>query len=587
MAAYGGIIATAVACNADSAADTPDDDSRVKVEFTCGSDDDTRTSFGQSNGSKIPIYWTEGDAVRIYSPQSAPAQADYSICPAAEGPSTKAALEQDEGAAGLVWTREEQDFYGFYPAGAGALQYADAEFTAALPSIQTCRNGECDMSLVYMTAAAEGMNVGQPVSLTFSPAVTVLEIKFSAAENCTVREIIVSSDDEAVAGTFRYDPVKKRITEVSLPSSRLSLRMADADGNSGIALTAGQECRATAFLLPQSLFSALHIDIVTTEMTAGRDMEIAVGGRYKYTVDMGRLPAATAASKEKLYRAWQSRIPDNALLSGMSIPGTHDAATQNISLAAFSQCQSLSIAAQLELGVRCFDLRPTGTSNLMIYHGTSTGVTFDEAISAMVSFMQKNPTEGCIVQMQFQNDALAQGNESTWKSVMGNYLNNGKYKSYFAAYRRGLTMGELRGKILVLTRSDYDGALVGGKLNNWGDNATDRAATLTNGSISDTFYLQDYYSGNESDKIAAFKAYRDKALQKEAGDWLCNFTSLSGTPKSHAENINPQATDYLRAKSGCTGIVMMDFAGDASTGGDQLLKATIDQNALYLLPMSN
>lgn len=42
--------------------------------------------------------------------------------------------------------------------------------------------------------------------------------------------------------------------------------------------------------------------------------------------------------------------------------------------------------------------------------------------------------------------------------------------------------------------------------------------------------------------------------------------------------------DYLKAHPGCTGVVMMDFAGDTDVSGDELLRAVIDQNFYCHLP---
>ena len=44
------------------------------------------------------------------------------------------------------------------------------------------------------------------------------------------------------------------------------------------------------------------------------------------------------------------------------------------------------------------------------------------------------------------------------------------------------------------------------------------------------------------------------------------------------------AADYLKAHPGCTGVVMMDFAGDTDVSGDELLRAVIDQNFYCHLP---
>lgn len=256
-------------------------------------------------------------------------------------------------------------------------------------------------------------------------------------------------------------------------------------------LAAGESCRAIAVVLSQSSFVGLRVDVVTAAGVAGRSCAEPLVGGKRYAIELGALPAMNDAARRKLYASWMSYLPDDALLSALSVPGTHDAATSTLNL--WSKCQSLSLGAQLSTGVRCFDLRPTGTDDLMIYHGTSTGVTFDEAIAAMDRYLAACPSEGCIVQMQRQGDA---GNDATFRSRMGDYLNSSSaYRDRFVDFRPDLTLGELRGKILVLTRSDYDGALVGGKIASWQDDVTDQISSIVNGSASAKLFIQDKYGG--------------------------------------------------------------------------------------------
>ena len=88
---------------------------------------------------------------------------------------------------------------------------------------------------------------------------------------------------------------------------------------------------------------------------------------------------------------------------------------------------------------------------------------------------------------------------------------------------------------------------------------------------------------------ALFEMLRmDKAREKAESEWLFNFTSLATavvtTPKSNARTLNPATCDYLKVHPGCTGVVMMDFAGDTDVSGDELLRAVIDQNFYCHLP---
>ena len=72
---------------------------------------------------------------------------------------------------------------------------------------------------------------------------------------------------------------------------------------------------------------------------------------------------------------WMQGIKDNTSLSDITIPGTHDSGTQNVDLPIWSKTQTLSVAEQLNIGIRYFDLRLEHVSdvyyNAQIVHGSS------------------------------------------------------------------------------------------------------------------------------------------------------------------------------------------------------------------------
>lgn len=54
---------------------------------------------------------------------------------------------------------------------------------------------------------------------------------------------------------------------------------------------------------------------------------------------------------------WMADIDGETMLSSISIPGTHDSATQYVGMRYIFQCQDTSIAQQLVDGYRYFDMR--------------------------------------------------------------------------------------------------------------------------------------------------------------------------------------------------------------------------------------
>ena len=288
---------------------------------------------------------------------------------------------------------------------------------------------------------------------------------------------------------------------------------------------------------------------------------------------------------------WMARFKKmNPLLSEMSLPGSHDTATSTIPNAMW-RCQSLTISEQLKFGVRVFDLRPAVTpEGLMIYHGsTSTGVSFDLAMQQYAEFLRENPTETCIVTMQCEN-----GNEAQWQIDMGAALAkhkddlggvvNGEQRKLFAHYRPQLRLNDVRGQIVMLSRTDYDGLHLAGKITPWSSNASDEQTTiLSDAGVREILFVQDHFNplATAATKKANIKDYFAKAASKKPEDWLFNYLSQAGNPKENAVIYNYVALEYLNdAKSNgkCVGVVFMDFAGDPYTQGNDVVHQVIWQN---------
>lgn len=580
-----GWVMVCAGCSRDTAGDYAAGDAGQPIRFE-GTYDATRVALGDPADGKVPVYWRDGDAVRVSCAKAMPAVNRYTLTCADEF-----SVSASFGSSGSQqWGEGLHDFYAFSPADAPDLEIpGDGTVKALLPSVQECRDGAYDPDLLYLAAAEEQIEPGaDAVRLRFRPVVTLLDITFEASEATEVRQIVVRStqSNENLAGKFTYDLRTNRLGEITEASNVVSVRMLQADGTPGVTLAAGETCRAIAVVVSQSSFIGLRVDVVTSNGVAGRSSSKTLTGGKRYAIALGVLPKMDENARTKFYASWMAYLPDDAYVSALSIPGTHDAATSTLDI--WSKCQSKTLRQQLELGVRFFDLRPTGSDDLMIYHGSSTGVTFDAAIAAMVDYMIANPSEACFVQMQYQS---GKGDGASWASAMGNYLASSAYRDRFIDFRPDLTMGDMRGKILILTRTDYNGSLVGGKITSWQDDVTDQTSSIVNGSASATLFIQDKYGGfttGTDAKKSAITAYLDKARGKESFDWLFNFTSLATaivtTPESNAKKLNPAACEYIVAHPGCTGVVMMDFAGDSGSSGDKLLKTIIDQNFYYHLP---
>ena len=288
--------------------------------------------------------------------------------------------------------------------------------------------------------------------------------------------------------------------------------------------------------------------------------------------------------------SWMTPLPDDTPVSELSIPGAHDAATAGVtSWTAFTRTQELDIAALWNCGVRAFDLRPAlSGGTLGIYHDKySANVTFPEVMDALIVALRRHPGEGAIVLIRHEEEA--DGNNPEWGTAMGGYLSG--IREHLADYREGLTLGELRGKILVLCRGEYAGGPYGAYIRGWTsgtDASAQKAGSLVlRGGATAPFWVQDYYDPDGADdKWEQVQLMLDAV---GAGDAPLAVNHASGYVgklpdyRSNARDINAKAAEYIRLHGHPAGIVMMDFAGvDRSGGkdvaGDTLVKALIGNN---------
>ena len=294
--------------------------------------------------------------------------------------------------------------------------------------------------------------------------------------------------------------------------------------------------------------------------------------------------------------SWMTAIDDDTKIALLTIPGTHDAATS--SCAGPGKCQTLTIPEQLESGVRAFDLRPTMDDNSTlgnIYHSIlDTGVSMGDAMECFDSFLSAHPGEGIIVIMRYESERQLFSpsiSEDNYKKAMKNFLwDNRIYQSRKAAFNKSMTMEDLRGRILIISRNDlspvpsFETAST-----QWShSNSVGKALQIYGTGGLGRIYVQDMYSSEKNDNsteeefLAKKKELVCKLLditvpfrEAEQNNWVINYCSgyagsafNSDSYAKNAASTNPAALEHIRSEKGFTGIVMMDYAGtDTYDGG--------------------
>lgn len=309
---------------------------------------------------------------------------------------------------------------------------------------------------------------------------------------------------------------------------------------------------------------------------------------------------------------WMRDLSDDAFVSQLSIPGTHDSATghgfTSWLMGNYATTQDLNIAAQWGKGVRAFDLRPAVANGvLQIYHGSAaTKLWFHDALADICRQLDANPTEFAIVLMRHESDG--DSNNSSWAELTAGAFADENVAAHMVKFNPDLTVGDVRGKMIVLSRDAFTSNLVG-FISGWSHSpefAEQKSGSIKRGTRTASLYVQDFYdctaSGAAAQKDAAITALYEysRGLCAETcrtpNRWVINHTSgytRSAFPngtwgyRENAARANQHLINLLQQEPhGPTGIVLMDYAGvnksgDQQTVGEDLVNALIANNFKY------
>ena len=304
---------------------------------------------------------------------------------------------------------------------------------------------------------------------------------------------------------------------------------------------------------------------------------------------------------------WLGMVKDDTKVCKLSIPGTHDTMTGMgfyqpvlkyvFNTTAISQVSTLE--EQMACGLRFFDIRPVVSIDtlatdpaekqiLRLSHGISEiDVTFEETIDLLQRYLKNHPSEFFIAKLQADN---GMENQSNWAVLLNKVLSKQKYDGLFVEdWRPDITVGEMRGKILWLSRYDLR------PLNDlfhypivycdWPDEDPDinedlnpeaqRSCAMYNmndATVKATLYKQDYYKtttekrmkNKQQTVIDMMHSARD-ATAKDDNIWIVNHCSAytEVSPRGYitnAANLHPLVIADLQSYEGTVGIMPMDMA---------------------------
>ena len=300
---------------------------------------------------------------------------------------------------------------------------------------------------------------------------------------------------------------------------------------------------------------------------------------------------------------WLDMVRDEVKVCKLSIPGTHDTMTGMgfyqpglkfvFNMTAISQLSDLE--EQMNSGLRFFDIRPVVSTDtiakkkiLRLTHGISElDVSFEQTIDWLQAYLKAHPSEFFIAKLQFDNGFEDQKDVY---SLLSDVLHMSKYQGLFVEnWRPDITVGEMRGKILWLSR--YDLRLLNDIYHypivycDWPDEDPDIEEDLNptaqrncamynmeDSTIKARLYKQDYYKTttekrmkNKQKTVIDMMHSAREANATDENIWIVNHCSAytEVSPRGYitnAANLHPLVIEDLQKYEGTVGITPMDMA---------------------------
>ncbi|PTT23741.1 phosphatidylinositol diacylglycerol-lyase [Chryseobacterium sp. HMWF028] len=260
--------------------------------------------------------------------------------------------------------------------------------------------------------------------------------------------------------------------------------------------------------------------------------------------------------------SWMSGLQDNISLSKISIPGTHDSGARVDApvVSGTAKTQNLSIAEQLNAGVRFLDIRCRHIDNsFAIHHGAIyQNLNFDDVLNACYAFLNSHPSETIIMSVKEEYDAS--NTTRSFEQTFDSYVQKNPSKWDLGANIP--TLGAVRGKIKLLRRFS-SGTTKGINASPWADNTT---FDINNSGVQ--LKVQDYYKvTNNDDKWNGISSLLNEAKNDTNGKLFVNFTSgykpgIFGIPSipTVSNNINPRLKTFFQTNTqGSFGVMPIDF----------------------------
>ena len=336
----------------------------------------------------------------------------------------------------------------------------------------------------------------------------------------------------------------------------------------------------------------------------GKATEVAPELTDKMQPGHGRDAASRKDSTDEIISnsSWMGDIPNDVLVTALSIPGTHDSGCIEGPMG-IAKTQNLDIPDQLNAGIRFLDIRLAHyQDNLFVHHDVIyMGKSYKDVLRICADFLDRRPSETILMVVREEDRADSSLGDFAPSEVVGRLTreesecrdNTRSFEEEFkgqtweqeeaaplfynfsasspgvdagdnsSTFTPATTLGDVRGKIILL-RGFQGGQGMGIDVTHWLDDTATRSDEDEHGNPRDTippvYHIEDHYS-NPDGKYDLVVAHLEKARSGKLEDLYITFSSaVALKADGYSQKINPRLNDYLAASpEGRIGIVVMDY----------------------------
>ena len=348
----------------------------------------TKTVYGEETSTGFPIYWVDGDKVRVASPQCMSGRNTAEYVVAVDGATQNYATSLTKtGDTGVQWGEAKTaDFYSIYPASASTklevsgegvtttLHVDATQFASTTDKGTSYYAQPAEMGNVVMYAKTAGVESGKTVELHYTPFSTVLEFEINAPSEpvadkqteITIQTLTLTAPTgTTIAGDFGFNFDGPSITPASTGGSNtITMHFLDNNQYTTVLSTTKTTLKAKMCLMPISgNLAGWKIEVNTSAGTFSKNLTETDKDGKKTDLIAGqvhkiKLPTLSYASQEWIYSTanWITSLPDytKIYLSEISLPGAwYAGSTEGVSDGTGYQATS-SITDLWNAGVRAF-----------------------------------------------------------------------------------------------------------------------------------------------------------------------------------------------------------------------------------------